>query len=1199
MKLEDAEERSGLRERFVTPAPPAPVPEPRTPAATTATGPDFSSLTVAPGSPTPTSSTGRDASGSPRGAAQAPGRSGTHGDDGTSGRPEDTATGQADAGGSTSTSDSDVVRSTGTMAIATLISRLTGFIRTVMIGSSLGTAVASAFNTANILPNLITEIVLGAVLTSLVVPVLVRAEREDADHGRDFVRRLFTLAFSVLGVVTVVAVAGAPLLTVMALNREGHVNISQSTAFAYLLLPQILFYGLFALFMAVLNTKNIFGPGAWAPVANNVISIAVLAAYQLVPGTLDPKAPASIADPHVLLLGLGTTLGVVTQMAIMLPSLKRAGVDLRPLWGIDARLRQFGGMALAIVVYVAISQAGWLITNNVASLADSGAPMIYQQAWLLLQVPYGVIGVTLLTAIMPRLSRNAAAGDDRNVVRDLTMATKLTLLALIPVIVFFMGFGPQVGEGLFQYGQFQSQDAHILGLTLTFSAFTLIPYALVLLHLRVFYAREEAWTPTFIIAGITGTKVLLSLMAPHVASSPHHVVILLGAANGFGFVAGALIGARLLRRKLGSLHSREVLRTSAWALIASLAGLVAAYATWWILDRFLGHFLHFFGSLGTLVGIGIAGVVFLIATGVVLSFSHLPEVQSLGALLQRLPGLRRFIRVTATEHPAVEQPTKQEMGEQLFAADPFSSTPIPPPMSAGVVRGPRLVPGAPVSDGRFRLLMDHGSAPGARFWQAREQRTGRQVALVFVDTSGSAPLAPASPEHAATVAAEVTRRTRQLARLQHPAVARSIEVTGYRSGCLVVADWVEGSPLKKVAGLPDVNSRAAVYALADLADAAGCARDAGLALGLDNWARVRITTDGRAVLAFPAVMPGASLAADLGAVSSCLNLLVRGEGVPEDVRLVKAAVAECSEDPETNARAARQVARELRRVGLAGAGAAPGAGEGGSSPAARPRDISVPQERTPVVPAQAGFGSKSYSRSATGALAGLAILTAVAIAAAITLVVGYFGSGQPDAPVNTGGTQNARKEETDDALTPVLSAISVLQPEGYSEDADNPGDARLAVDGNVDTVWRSDAYPGGLNATGTKPGVGLLVELQSAVTVDQLLVTAPSGGATYSVYVLDEEPTGLPDADPAVMGTLEEGSNTVAVAGDTASRYVLLWFTGVPVPSTTGDNTVAAAEISVVGHVGDSTSSSAVTATASVAPDASGQDSTVDTEPAD
>ena len=187
------EPKSGARRRIVTPSPPAPVPEKRAPSGVVAVDDEL-----------------EDRSGLKGKAASAPSESAGE-----------------------KNSDGGVVRATGSMAIATLLSRITGFIRNVLIGSSLGPAISSAFTTANQLPNLITEIVLGAVLTSLVVPVLVRAEKEDADRGEDFVRRLFTLAFSLLATITVLSCIFAPQLTRMMLPEDGEVNAVQATSFAY------------------------------------------------------------------------------------------------------------------------------------------------------------------------------------------------------------------------------------------------------------------------------------------------------------------------------------------------------------------------------------------------------------------------------------------------------------------------------------------------------------------------------------------------------------------------------------------------------------------------------------------------------------------------------------------------------------------------------------------------------------------------------------------------------------------------------------------------------------------------------------------------------------------------------------------------------------------------------------------------------
>ena len=288
---DDAERTAGLRRRIVTPAPPAPVPQP--PAKVQGpeedpNQPDKSMLTTSPKGESSESDAAQSAA--PGGNAKdskeskdaastdtihvvdiddeeldAPAGAGAAAATATLEAPtktdKDSDTSAADTGdGEEGTSNTSVVRATGSMAVATLISRVTGFIRTVLIGAALGPAVASAFNTANTLPNIITEIVLGSVLTALVVPVLVRAEKEDEDHGARFIRQLFTLTVTLMTVVTVLAVACAPLLTRLFLDDEGKVNVVQATSFAFLVLPQIFFYGLFSLFMAILNTKEHFRP---------------------------------------------------------------------------------------------------------------------------------------------------------------------------------------------------------------------------------------------------------------------------------------------------------------------------------------------------------------------------------------------------------------------------------------------------------------------------------------------------------------------------------------------------------------------------------------------------------------------------------------------------------------------------------------------------------------------------------------------------------------------------------------------------------------------------------------------------------------------------------------------------------------------------------------------------------------------------
>ena len=536
-------------------------------------------------------------------------------------------------------SDASVMRSTGSMAVANLASRLTGFVRMILILTVLGPAVASAFNTANTLPNMITELVLGSVLTAMFMPLLARSAQEDADGGVSFIRRLLTIT-SVLALgATVLAVACAPLLTELNLG-DGEVNTDLATAFAFLLLPQIFFYGVFSVMLAVLNYNGVFKPGAWAPVWNNVVAIATLALFALVGSGIDPAGPVNLLSGPILLLGLGTTLGVVVQAAVLVPALRRAGVDLRPQWGLDPRLKQFGGNALAGVTYVLISQVGLVMTNRIGSAADEAAVAIYGTYWLLLQVPYGIIGVTLLTAINPRLADNGVAGRTDAVVRDISLGTRLSLFGLVPIIAFMTAFGPSIATGLFRYGNFDAESATILGLTLSAGAFTLIPYAIVLLQQRVFYARQDYWTPTIIILAVTIVRVVLSLMVPAVADERSHVVIGLALANGIGWVVGAIAGYVLLRIRLGPLRGRETARSAAWTLGASVIGALVA----WGIDALLpmDALTDALGSIGYILRVGVAAVITLGVTAAVLSRSRLPELDSVMSVLRGLMGrLRR------------------------------------------------------------------------------------------------------------------------------------------------------------------------------------------------------------------------------------------------------------------------------------------------------------------------------------------------------------------------------------------------------------------------------------------------------------------------------------------------------------------------------------------------------------------------------
>ena len=534
--------------------------------------------------------------------------------------------------------DAAVVSRSWGMALATLISRITGFIRIQLLAILLGAALLSAFSVSNQLPNLIAALVLEATFTAIFVPVLARAERDDADGGTAFVRRLLTLATTLLLVATIVSVIAAPLLVRLMLGGDPKVDRPLTTALAYLLLPQIIFYGLSSVFMAILNTRNVFGPPAWAPVLNNVVAIATLGVFVLVPGELTLN-PVALSTSKLLVLGIGTTLGVVAQTAVLFVAIRRERVSLRPLWGLDDRLKKFGGMAAAMVLYVLISQAGLVVGNQIASSAAASGPAVYNYAWLVLQLPFGMIGVTVLTVVMPRLSRNAATNDLPAVISDISFATRLTMLTLIPVVAFMTVAGPAIGSALFAYGKFSDADAGSMGHAIALSAFTLLPYAMVLLQTRVFYAREQPWTPIVLIVVITAVKVIASLAAPHLTDDPELVAGYLGFANGLGFLAGAIVGHVMLRANLkppgGRLIQLDVVRT----VLVTLAGSLLAGLIGHLVDRLLGleSLTQNVGGAGSFLRLLILGVIMLPIIVAVLLGAKVPDAQAaMGAIRRRL-----------------------------------------------------------------------------------------------------------------------------------------------------------------------------------------------------------------------------------------------------------------------------------------------------------------------------------------------------------------------------------------------------------------------------------------------------------------------------------------------------------------------------------------------------------------------------------
>lgn len=1109
--------------------------------------------------------------------------------------------------------DAAVVSRSWGMALATLVSRITGFVRVVLLAAILGAALSSAFSVANQLPNQIAALVLEATFTAIFVPVLARAERDDPDGGTAFVRRLITLSTALLLATTVISVAAAPLLVRLMLGGDPQVNESLTIAFAYLLLPQVICYGLSSVFMAILNTRNIFGAPAWAPVVNNVVAIATLVLYLLVPGELSVD-PVQMGNAKLLVLGLGTTAGVVAQTGVLLVAIRRERISLRPLWGIDDRLKRFGAMASAMVLYVLISQIGLVVTNQIASTSAASGPAIYYYAWLLLQLPFGMIGVTVLTVVMPRLSRNAAASDDPAVLADVSLATRLMMITLIPIVALMTVGGPAIGSALFAYGNFGNVDAGYLGAAVAMSAFTLIPYAMVLLQLRVFYAREQPWIPIAIIVVITAVKIVASLLAPHLTDNPDLVAAYLGTANGLGFVAGAFVGHVLLRRSLrpvtGRLLGPDMVRTVLVTLTASLlAALVAD-----VLDRALGlRNLTDHGAAGSLVRLVVLTSVMLPIIAAIMVRAHVPEAAAALAAVRRRIGAGAAAtgmpnppspdpvvpyadpnRLPTADADVLNEPARHALPDHITggwtskggevanipsedAGPRAASRTVAPQSATRAAESPEpaddsaLTPGLSIAGGRYRLLVRHGATPVLQFWQALDTALDRQVALTFVDPNQT------MSEDQLT---GILSRTQRLSQIDLPGIARVLDVVRIGSGGLVVSEWIRGASLQEVAGTSP-SPIGAARAIRSLATAAENAHHSGVALSIDHPARVRVSIDGDVTLAFPATLPDTKPEDDIRGIGATLYALLVNRW-PLDGDGSDAGLAPADRDATGNPVKPDSINPEIPFQISAAASHAiqPDGGIRGASTLSNllqqatalheqtellgPIGDEPPAPRRAAPPPDDETRAERRRRVLIGlGIGGAVILVALLVLASVLnrIFGDVNGLDKTELGLSTPSTSALPGATGPSGLVKPIG-VAVFSPGG---EADRPQDAGLAIDGNPATFWSTDAYSDPVPFPNFKNGVGLLLQLPKPTVISTVTLNVSSTGTKVE---LRSSPTPKPNRleDTTLLApakALQPGTNKISADSSSPTSNLLVWISTMG--NTGGESRTQISEITIAG----------------------------------
>ncbi|REK73143.1 murein biosynthesis integral membrane protein MurJ [Aeromicrobium endophyticum] len=535
----------------------------------------------------------------------------------------------------TTMTDRTVARASAWMALGTIVSRVTGFLRTGLLAVVIGTALnGDLFDIANTIPNTLYILLAGGVFNVVLVPQLVRAMKNDDDGGDAYANRIITLGVLVLAAGTAVLMVLVPVLMRIVFDDDlfaaKFTEQRESAQFLMLLcLPQVFFYGVFVLAGQVLNARGRFGPMMWAPIVNNVVACSVVIVYAFVFGT--SQGVGGFTTNEGLVLGLGSTAAIALQALVLVPYLRRAGFRYRPRFDFrGVGLRHTARLAGWTLMFIVVNQVAFLVIARLATSAtikgaangEKGAgSTVYSLGFLISQLPHGVITVSLATAIIPTLAALAA---DRNYDRfrlELGRTVRVALVIVAPLAVALACLGQSaaaIAGGLGALG------GSTLAIGYTIQAFSLATVAFTVhyLMLRGFYANEDNRTPFFIQLVIGIVNVGVAIVLVHLVDS-NRVAMMLALSYGIAYLVGSVLSVKLLSRSIGPMIDREMrffIRRMVVALVLTAFVTLGVAAG---LDAAGVEPLRAVGGLVTTTVAGLAGLLTFVSAAKVVGLSEL------------------------------------------------------------------------------------------------------------------------------------------------------------------------------------------------------------------------------------------------------------------------------------------------------------------------------------------------------------------------------------------------------------------------------------------------------------------------------------------------------------------------------------------------------------------------------------------------
>jgi putative peptidoglycan lipid II flippase len=537
-------------------------------------------------------------------------------------------------------------RASAALAAGTLVSRVLGFVSVAVLAWAIGAQNpgANAFALANQLPNNIYAIVAAGVLSAVLVPQIVRAGLH-ADGGQRFVNKLVTLGVVVFLLATVIATLCAPLLvdlyTLDAGDAGGALGGGRALAiaFAYWCLPQIFFYAIYSLLGEVLNARGVFGPFTWSPVLNNVVVIVTLLAFAWLFG-VDPahQDPSTWTPSQILLVAGGATVGIAAQALVLLLFWRRTGLGYRP----DFRWRGVGlggtvraaGWTFAMIV---VTQLAGIVQSKVAFTAgaDDASVAVLRIAWLIFMLPHSIIAVSIATPYFTRMSADARDADIPAVRANLS-ASMRTIGLLVA------GSAAALAAAALPFAAvFSNAPREVVGIGVVLLAFLigLVPFSMVFVMQRAYYALGDTRTP-FLFQLVQSVLFVAGALTVAVVAPDPLVAAGIALVTSIAGTAQAVAAAVLLRRRLGGVGGRRLVRRFGAYLLATIPAAAAGVGILWLLGGLPadGGGFAVSGTMQGFASIILIGAVSFTVYLAALAIARVPEVRELGGLVRRLTG---------------------------------------------------------------------------------------------------------------------------------------------------------------------------------------------------------------------------------------------------------------------------------------------------------------------------------------------------------------------------------------------------------------------------------------------------------------------------------------------------------------------------------------------------------------------------------